>query len=599
MKDSKLPIADFHIFALKSLLWLVFAWTAFLLTLVGFFYAWLVWAVFLLGSIFVTSNFVKNRASSKISKELWLVSLGLIIFVVALSFFTTPTLFSGRDQGSISQAAIRLAQNHALTFSTPASNAFFGLRGPGRALNFPGFFYTSKGELTTQFPLVYISWLAAFYGIFGLTGFIIANAVLSLLFLFSFYFLARLFMSKRGSIIALLFASTSLSVFWFPKYTLSENLALPLVWLSIFASVSFLKKQTRLNLSLLLASATLLIFTRIEGIAIFAVCLLVIFWKKENRNYLKSILNWKFFVFLTLLFLVFLANTFWDFNFYKEIIKAVLPPITPPQASTLSSVGDLDVSKFYLLKIFYLYGMLSFFVVALLACVSYGLQRKFFKLMPLLIVAPTLIYFFNSHISGDHPWMLRRFAFSILPAAIFFCALAIEDLRKYLKANTDNLIIKILPLLLAILLVAGNLPAFFHFAFFSENQKLLSQTQQLSEKFSAKDLVLIDNQTTGDGWSMLADPMSSLFGKNAVYFFDTNDLSKLDLKTFDNVFLIAPESKIDYYTNSTIGNRLTPTDGYFLSTSRLDLSQENVGLPENFPAEHFVTISGTIFKVSK
>ena len=599
MKDTKLPKSAFHIFALKSLLWLVFAWTGFLLTLVGFFHAWIVWAVFLLGAIFVTKNFVKNRENSKISKELWLVTLGLVVFVATLSFFTTPTLFSGRDQGSISQAAIRLAQNHTLTFSTPASAAFFELRGPGRALNFPGFFYTKTGQLITQFPLVYISWLATFFGIFGTVGFVIANAVLSLLFLFSFYFLARLFMSKWGSIVALLFAGTSLSVFWFPKYTLSENLALPLVWLSIFATVSFLKKQNKLNLFLFLAASLLLIFTRIEGIAIFAVCLLIIFWTKENRAYLKSIFHWKFFIFLFFLLLVLIANTYLDLNFYKEIIKAVLPPITPPQASALSSIGNLDVSRFYLLKIFYLYGMLSFFIVALIACLAYALQGKILKLVPLFIIAPTLIYFFNSHISGDHPWMLRRFSFSILPAAIFFCALLIEDLHKYLKANTENLIIKTIPWFLAILLVAGNLSAFFHFAFFSENQQLLSQTQQLSEKFAANDLVLIDNQATGDGWSMLADPMDSLFGKNAAYFFDTNDLAKLDLKNFDNVYLIAPANKIDYYTNSAIANQLTPAEQYSLTTSRLDLSQENIGLPENFPAKKAVTVSGTIFKFSK
>ncbi len=599
MNKQQLPQADYYLFTLKSLLWLLFGWTAFLLTLAGFFYAWLVWAVFLAGAATLTFQLIKKKSSLKISKELLLLSISLVVFVSALSFFVTPTVFSGRDQGSISQAAIELAQNHTLTFTTPASDAFFKLHGAGRALNFPGFFYTKTGALITQFPLVYISWLASFYGVFGMIGLVVANAVLSLLFLFTFYFSARLFMPTCGAIIALLFASTSLSVFWFPKYTLSENMALPLVWLAIFAMFVFLKKQNQFNLLLLLAPLTLLIFTRIEGVAFFLVCTLILFYNKNTQTYLKSLFNWKFFVLLGLFGLVLIANTFQDINFYKEIVKAVIPPITPPQATSLGEVGDPIVSNFYLLKIFYLYGMLSFFAVAAVACIFYASKKDTFKLIPLLIIAPTLIYFFNSHISADHPWMLRRFAFSILPGAIFYCALLLSDWQKSLSTSKANPALGLAPLALTFVLLAGNLPFFLNFVTFSENKNLLSQTEKLSQQFSAKDLILVDRLTTGDGWSMLSGPMSFLSEKNVAYFFNPDDLAKIDQSAFENIYLIAPDNATAYYANSSIGNQLNAASHFTLSTSRLELAQQAGSLKNIFPAKKSVDLAITVFKVSR
>ncbi len=599
MNTQQISASDYNLLTKKCLLWLGFGWVGFLLTLTGFFYAWIVWAVFLAGAIALSVNLFKKHGPFKLSRELTLISLGIFIFVITLSFFTSPTLFSGRDQGSISEAAIRLAQNHSLVFSNPAGDTFFKLRGAGRSLNFPGFFYTSSGELITQFPLVYISWLASFYGIFGIMGLTIANAVLSLLFLFTFYSLARVFMPIRGSIISLLFAATSLSVFWFPKYTLSENMALPLVWLSIFATISFLRNQNRLNLLLLLSSSVLLIFTRIEGVAFFLICAAITVFNKNTRTYLKNTLGWKFFIFLGFLFAILIANATWDINFYKEIVKAVLPPITPPQTTSLGTVGDPAVSNFYMLKVFYLYGMLSFFVLSAVACIFYATKKNIPKLIPFLIVAPTLIYLLNSHISADHPWMLRRFAFSVLPGTIFYCALILDDWQEYLISTKRNLALRVLPSIVALFLIAGNMPAFLNFVTFSENENLLPQTQQLSKRFSSNDLVLIDRLTTDDGWSMISGPMNFLYGKNTAYFFNIEDLTKIELKSFDNVYLIAPDSKITYYENSAIAKLLTPDGQYTLSTSRLGLDQEFTNSKNSFPEKRSIISHGTIFKVSK
>lgn len=576
---------------------MIFGWTGFLLTLVGFFYAWLVWVFFFVAMAVLIIKEIRNKNYFKTSKELLLVTLGIVIFTVTLSFFTTPTIFSGRDQGTISESAIRLAQNHKLTFSTPASDAFFQLRGPGKALNFPGFFYTNSGKLITQFPLAYTVWLATFYGIFGIAGFVIANAVLSIFFLITFYLLARLFMPIRSSVVSLLLLATSLSIYWFPKYTLSENLALTLLWVSIFSLVAFLKKQTKLNFLLLLASSTLLAFARIEGMAFLLVSVAIVFFNKKTLLYLKDTFHSKFFFILSFFLLVFLANLFWDINFYKELLKAIIPNTVIPQASQLGVLNDSNLPKFYILKIFQLYGMLSFFLLSAIAGVFYALRKDFLKLVPFLVIAPTLIYFFDSHISPDHPWMLRRFAFSLLPGAIFYCALLISDLNEHVAKK--NLVLKIIPTLIAVFLLIGNMPAFFHFAFFSESKNLLEQTEKISKLFSSNDLILIDSQTTGDGWAMISGPMNFLYLKNSVYFFNPQDISKLDFKSFENVFLITPDNKIPFYTNNTIGKMLVPVDQFTFKTSQLELKSNTENVLTHFPEKKSSTTHGIIFKVLK
>lgn len=599
MDKRQISRSAYRIFTLKSLLWLIFGWTGFLLALTGCFHAWFVWVVFLACAGWLTVYFFKKENGFKLSKELAFVSVALVLFVAAVSFFTTPTVFSGRDQGSISQAAIHLAQNHKLVFKTPAGETFFKIYGAGRALNFPGFFYTGAGELITQFPLVYIAWLASFYGIFGVKGFVIANAVLSLWFLFGFYFLSRFFMSVRSSVLALFFAATSLSGYWFLKYTLSENMALPLVWLVIFAVVSFLKKQTKLDFFLLLASSILLVFTRIEGIAFFLTCAAVLFYKNETRTYLKNTMDRKLFLCLFfLLLLVFIANTFWDINLYREIAKALLSQSPSSQTTAPGEVGDPAIPDFYILKIFTLYGLLGFFILAAVALIAQIKMKDFIKSVPFFIIAPTLIYFLNSHISPDHPWMLRRFAFSILPGAIFYSALLLDDWQKQLT-NQKNFLAKSAPTIVALFLLVGNLPTFGRFATFSENKQLLEQTEKFSRNFSANDLVLLDRLTTGDGWSMIGEPMNSLYGKNAVYFFRPDDFFKLDLRSFDNVYLVVPNDKIDYYKNSPLGNLLTATGQDAFSTVRLGLTKELDGTGVDFPQKKHVVSPVTIFKISK
>jgi len=90
------------------------AWGSFALALVGFFYASLVWAAALIAGIWLTRKAIRLGVPFKISRELIFVSIAFLFVVTFFSFFSQPSVFTGRDPGSFSEAAARLAQNHKL-----------------------------------------------------------------------------------------------------------------------------------------------------------------------------------------------------------------------------------------------------------------------------------------------------------------------------------------------------------------------------------------------------------------------------------------------------------------------------------------------------
>jgi hypothetical protein len=598
MDKNKLSLADYQIFLFVSLLWLALTWASFIMTLAGFFYSSALWISIGIAGIWLIRFIVINKVYKKISREMW-VMMSIFLFLSFLfSFFSTPTIFSGRDQGSISEAAIRLEQNHGLAFSNQASQEFFSIYGLGKALNFPGFYYINDGSLTTQFPLVYISWLAIFYALFNTTGFAIANAFLLFLFFVSFFLLARLFLKSFPAFLTIIFAVTSFAFMWFSKYTFSENMALPLLWLSILALVLFLCSPRRLNYVVLLASAGLLCFTRIEGLAFFLVSLSIVFSDKEAREYIKTKLLKHLLLPAVLFLLVFAVNAVQDSNFYIEILKALIPKIGA-KAQQLGEIKNTALPDFYALKIFSLYGFLGFFVFGIFGVIAQFWRNEKCRMIPLLVVLPTFIYFMNSHITPDHPWMLRRFTFSLLPVAILYSGFLIGHLFGDKSIEKKFHAVKILPLIIAVFLIAQNLPAFGKYLTFSENKGLFEQMQTLCNRFSQNDLILIDREATGDGWAMISGPMSSLCGKNSAYFFNTQDLGKLDLEKFSNVYLIAPDKQTAFYLNSTISKKLTQEEEYSFSFSKLKMDQDTPLKTVELPEKINYSIKGDIFKVAK
>ncbi|MEI7891425.1 MAG: hypothetical protein WCI36_05700 [bacterium] len=598
MKNRELSSRDYQIFLLKSLLWLGLAWSSFAFALAGFFYASLIWITVGAFGIWLTKRAKDLRVRLKPSRELFFASIATLLVAIVFSAFSGPSVFTGRDQGSFTEAAVRLAQNHKLEFSTPTSDEFFKLHQPGKALNFPGFYYTKNGDLITQFSLVYISWLALFFAVFGTLGFAIANGLLLYTFFLSFYLLLRLFLKTTTTIPIMLLTTTSFVFMWFSKMNLSENMALPLLWVAILSLTLFLKNQRNLYYFIFLFSIILICFTRIEGFAFLIAAIAILALNEDAKTFIKEKLQSRLFFPIGVLLLALIANTFVDIYFYKEILKALLPQVKTPQAQYLGSSKHNILPTFYFEKVFYLYGLLGFFAISAIS-VAYKLWNKeFYRLMPFFITIPTFIYLFDSQITPDHPWMLRRFMFSIAPVAIFYTGMFLGRLYET-KSDTKNNTGKVAAIAIFAILLAMNMPAFSKYLTYSENKNMLAQTEALASKFTANDLVLIDQKASGDGWSMISGPMNFLYAKNAVYFFNIQDLSKLDTSKFSNVYLISPDTQVSFYLHSTIGKRLTQIDSYNLQTTRLDIKDVTKIGDVILPDQKNVTVTGKIFKLAK
>lgn len=574
MDNNYKPFIIFSLFAL------FLGWLGFILALLGLFWTLIFEAYILLGIGILVYLFLRKKLLIK--KDDWIAAVIILLFVAIFSLYATPTIFSGRDQGSISEAAIRLAQNHRLDFSTSPSNEFFQIYGPGKALNFPGFYYLENGNLTTQFPLPYISWLAIFYSIFGLFGLVAANAILFFIFAFSLYFLIKQLCDKKFGLLGLLLALTSFSFSWFYKFTLSENMALALVWLAIWELFIFIDKPGSKTYYLFLSTLGLLFFTRIEGILFFLSATIIIFSFKNTRQYIIRKKSWPKIIFPLVLFsLIFILNFERNFSFYQEMARAIFHS----QGIGLATAGFFQ--EFYTLKVFILYGLISYLALGIVGIIYFLKKRNWKALIPLFFVLPSFIYLVDSNISADHPWMLRRFVFSVLPALILYSVLVIYEMWGKNK--------KIASLSLLVLLFFPGLPAFLNYFNFSENRNLLQETSAVSHNFANNDLILVDRLSSGDGWAMLSGPMNFMLGKNSVYFFNPSDLGKIDISKFNKIYLISPEENLNSWKSSVLGNRLSHYKNYSINTTRLDLANEKTRLPNKINAE----TNGTIFEIDK
>lgn len=584
---------------LFGLSFVLFGWFALLLTLSDIFFTPLIFAgatLTLITILFSGTAFFFRTTSD--FKTVIFIAFSIVLLIGS---FTVPTIFSGRDQGSISEAAFRLAQNSHLTFSTPASESFFQIYGTGKALNFPGFAYTETGDLITQFPLGYTSWLASFISLFGLYGVVIGNGILLFLFLLTLYALLRRFTHPFYAFFGLTLAIFSFLPTWFAKITLSENLALFLFVFLVWNLILFLEEGKLIFYAGIFLSGGLLAFTRIEGFAFLALTFLILFLNKHTR-YIWKTSPWKSFIVPGFLFLfIFLRDFFINLPYYKMIGKALIKFLNQTNMGSVANDLSATSSSFTLGSVLLLYGLLILFVVGFLGILISIKEKRFIALLPAFIALPTFLYLFDPHISLDHPWMLRRYLFSLFPTLLFSAIVGIALLfaeKKTFPIGRPKGIRLFLVGALFLGLIVVQYPAFRYGISFAENRGFKEQITAFSQEFSDTDLVLIDRNATGDGFAMLTGPANYLDGKNMVYFFNPNDLASLDLAPFAHAYLLVPEGDQARYV-SVFGDRLIFKKIVSFSSERFEtLSlKKNYGIMLKFPEKIFEETHNYLFQI--
>lgn len=505
-----------------------------------------------------------------------------ILLSASLMYFAEPTIFSGRDQGSISEAAFELSRNGGLTFSNGASDVLVAAYGPGQALNFPGFFYEENGSLTTQFPLGYTSWLGAFTALFGIDGFRVANGILLALSLLSLYFLVRIFAGARYGAIAFALSAASFVPLWFAKFTLTENYALFLFLFTALNTVLFLREnRASFFLGAFLASL-LLAVTRIEGLWTLAVVLVLLFASKSGRDFAKA--QPLIFRTIPLLFAgtVLAINFAASIPFHTVIAKAFLKNFSSVTVADTASLGDSAGIFLALWHLFLPYGLLFLFLSGFAGIVWLAATKRWEALIPALLALPMFIYFVDPNITHDHPWMLRRFLPVLWPTLLFSSVVATAFLLSEKGAKVAEFpkagIKRGLVLAFFSVLLLLELPATVRTFAFAENRGLLGSTAELANLIGERDLLLIDRLATGDQYAIPAGPLRFLHGKQAVYFFNPADYGKIDKDGFEHIYILMPLGHFEFW--ESIPARFEFVEVVSFSTERLEsLPLRNAKLP--------------------
>jgi hypothetical protein len=579
------------LFILFGLTIILLGWLFFILALFNFF----VFPVVFLGGLFLggTVLFFLSRLLL-FTTPLVRLAFGLFFIIVSINgYFTSPTLFSGRDQGAISEAAIRLAQTSILPFKSVAVTSFFDIYGPGLALNFPGFAYTEGGSLISQFPLAYTSFIAGFYSVFGVTGLVLANSLLLFCFLVTLFELLRLFITPSRALIATLAGALSFLPLYFSQFTLTENLAVFLFTFLVYSLIRFIQKPSFLHYITAITTGSLLMFTRIEGYALFVLAFIILLWNKDARTMFRTY-PWKTIFFPTLVILFFfLRNFFINLPYYKTIGRALEKLLggfgSDVISNTSSNLGIL-AGHFPVGGVLILYGVLPLFIAGILGYLILWRSKEHLTFIPLLIALPTLLYLFLPNITLDHPWMLRRYYFTLFPLFLFGAAVGLSRLADTTRQG------RTLFLGIFVLLFTFSLPAHFSVSSVREDASLLPQVERFSTGFAAQSLILIDRAVTGSGYALPTAPLVNFYDRQAVYIFNPEDITKLDITRFSQVYLLTPESELYRYA-PILQDRLIYKGSYTFNRTGLTEATLRQNGDFSFPEKKLFETKNLLFQV--
>jgi hypothetical protein len=561
---------------------LAFGWLALLFSAFGLLYAGTI-ALSILASLALAVLFlprISQNIKLQTGKILYFVVLISLIASFATCYFATPTVFGGRDQGSIGTSAIYLSQNHSLKIQNPIASDLFKKYGAGKALNFPGFDYAKDGSLFSRFPAGYTAYLASAYNLFGIKGIQYANFVPLFLFLIIFWLILKEVFDEKITFLGFLLAATFFPFLWFAKYALTETYMLFLVWAGIYFLILYKKSVGVRHLQIALAFFALSALVRIEGIVFFFLAAIYIFLlqRKKIIDLPKNFKKYLLILTLVLLGLYAYLNFPDLVDSGKNLVKAFLPNSAKESAPSANLYS-------YLARIFFNYNIAVYVVLGLagILVLAKNIRKNWPKpeFLMIFITFPAFLYLLSPMITLDEPWLLRRFVFAVFPALVFY---SVYSLQKFFRH-------KIFLYFVLMVLIAANGVVSWRFFTTSENKDLLPQIEKFSQKFNADDLVLVDRLATGSGFSLASEPLRTIYGKNAVYFFNAEDLKYINQDRYKNIYLVAPlmsEEQNLWYAD--LVKDKSPIGAQIITNNFLQPSENKWALAQNVTSEDLVGI---------
>ena len=152
-------------------------------------------------------------------------------------------------------------------------------------------------------------------------------------------------------------------------------------------------------------------------------------------------------------------------------------------------------------------------------------------------------------------------------------------------------------------MLAGNIWVTISFLTFVPDKNLLKETAILSQNFTKEDLIFVDREASGSGWSLLTGPLNFIHDKQAVYLFNPTDLAKINLDKFQNVYFVVPEGKLSFYEKNGLAGKLNLVKDYQLQNRVLEenlVDKSQIGNIEvALPEIKDITVNGGIYKLER
>jgi len=407
-------LGHFGVFFLVILLW-----SAWLSALGGVFRAWVV----LLASAIVcplvwktlglSSPCTPNGPARRRSRTFYLA----LAFIIALSVMNVLLFHDARngtrDEGLYANDAVYLARNGNLPFPS------------------------HQGIDTRLF--LNVAWDAELYGLAGLPGLTLCNAIpFAVALMCIFLLVSELSGEEAAGFSSVLLASLSYPFLWYSRRTANEIFFFFLFWTSLYFFFRCLAKKHsfKADLTIFALITPLMSFVRPEGVLVSCagfLGLLFLFCRLRRTPFSYPIIP------LIVLLLVvassicgglYLMNEKYGFLENKEA-----PTPSPENAAGAglpagNAIGAREYS--YTTMVMIRFGIFPALLLILPFALIYLLKGPWRTFIAYLCIAsvPFFYYYFKPEIYFDLPWFLRRFTAVVIPLSfVAFCALVFK-LRK-------------------------------------------------------------------------------------------------------------------------------------------------------------------------
>jgi hypothetical protein len=489
----------------------------------------------------------------------FILGLGLLLAAVLYLGFPTECIYGGIDEGVYANHGISIARRGGLSVPYPWADDNGRLLGEvcgdDKCL-FPGFYKTPR-TLTPQFGHVLPVWLAEAYATAGPSALFRMNGVFGLLSLAVFYGFCSATLPRPVAVLAALFLALSPSQVWMARITLSEMLAQLFIWSGLM-----LFWYAEAGAGILLACwAGLLLGTSalvrldclfLAPVLLFAYLVKGVLAETEERGAVA----WR--ALLRSAFPMFAAAAAYYAVFSKPYLRDHLLHVSHIAVGTALGAGAVLLARPQLLRRVRLWALgrtgRLLFALVVLAAVAYGYWfvdevtpdywgRNTLSTLAAYLSAPVVFagiagwWAAGFPSSGDAPgryalvwttslsftalylgyhttmhyhfWVVRRMVPVIIPALIFFSALALSRLLRRLPRAGSGAALATVAVALGIFLFEADRPLLA----FAEHRGYFSQIRALAAKLPEHQPLLVLVQQEANQWPT---PLYVSFGRPVI-----------------------------------------------------------------------------------